>query len=195
MEGKRELPKRIYLLGYQGKKPADIAKLVAFTNAKLIDIRLDPTSPNPQWRQAAFVKLVGDEYYHLVTLGNKAYRDARIEIVNLSAGVEWLEGYHRENPNRPIVLMCGCKDSSTCHRTVVGDHLKKVGWAVAEVQVRVKPCSQCDASGIAETVGTLNDLVSRGGRQYSGRAARFHQCPTCRGEGRISKGLSLGSSE
>lgn len=125
--------KMIYTTGYTGKKPEDLKSLVKRLGARLIDIRYSPNSRVPQWRQKALLELVGETYYHLPMLGNKAYREGRIEIWNFESGESWLFWHTKDHPEQPIILLCACKDYETCHRKVVADGLRERGYEVEEL--------------------------------------------------------------
>ena len=127
------MSKQVYLTGYTGKKPADLKAMVERMNARLIDIRYSPNSRVPQWRQPALVELLGDAYYHIISFGNVAYKEKRIQIYNFDAGESWLFWHFQDHPEQPVILMCACKDATTCHRTEVGNRLKECGYSVSEL--------------------------------------------------------------
>lgn len=119
----------VYTLGYTGRKPHDIKALVTALDATLIDIRFSPLSRCAYWTKQAFVTLLGDRYQHLKALGNANYKsDGPVHLVDFAAG----EAHIAASP-RPVVLMCGCKDAHTCHRTHVAQLLRNHGYTVEEV--------------------------------------------------------------
>jgi uncharacterized protein (DUF488 family) len=126
--------RKVYTTGYTGKKPEDLKAMVERLGARLLDIRYSANSRVPQWRWSALSDLVGDAYYCLPNLGNRAYKEGRIEIDNLDAGEDWLFWHFKDHPEQPVILLCACKDYATCHRKVVAEELKQRGYAVEEIK-------------------------------------------------------------
>jgi uncharacterized protein (DUF488 family) len=125
---------QIYTLGYTGRQPADLAALVNQLDATLFDIRFSPMSRIPHWRRSALESLLGDRYRWVQALGNRNYKNGgRIELVDYEAGLREIETNLVMN-NRPVILMCACKDYSLCHRSMLAVMLSKVGYKVKEIK-------------------------------------------------------------
>lgn len=128
-----EIKRIVYTTGYTGKKPVDLKALVERLNARLIDIRYSPNSRVPHWRQKALSEFIGDAYYCLPNLGNRAYKEKRIEIDNFDAGENWLFWHFKDNPTQPVILLCACEKYEQCHRREVAERLKACGYDVTEL--------------------------------------------------------------
>lgn len=125
----------LYTLGYSGLAPTDLLRIVELTGATLVDVRLCARSMNPQWRGAAIRTLVGERrYMHIRELGNLNYKieGAEIELAAPEAAVIPMLAALAEGP---AILLCGCADHHTCHRTVAAAWLaERLPDLVGEVQ-------------------------------------------------------------
>lgn len=107
----------IYTTGYYGHQPEALKALAAALDATVVDIRFMPASRVPGWRKQALQKLLGDRYLWLQAFGNIHYNDGQpIQIADMAAGVKALIKQRQRN----YILLCGCRDAHTCHRSVVG---------------------------------------------------------------------------
>jgi uncharacterized protein (DUF488 family) len=110
----------LYSFGYQGRAVDEISRLIQTTGGVLVDVRMVPSSRIATWRQGPLIRRFGGSYLHVGALGNRNYRGGPIELVDALAGMrivmELLE-------RRPVVLMCGCRDAATCHRTVIAQQI------------------------------------------------------------------------
>src|SRR5690349_18034833 len=80
--------KMIYTAGYYGRDIDEFKTTVEGLNATVVDIRLVPQSRfTPQWRQKNLQALFGENYVHIKELGNKGFKEKRIEIADLEAGL------------------------------------------------------------------------------------------------------------
>lgn len=120
----------IYTLGYTGWKIDDVAATLDRLDAVLVDVRMVPRSRNPIWNSTALAKRFGERYIWLRQFGNKNYKGTfeQIEIVDFAAGAHRLLELFPPKPGsivpgKPIILFCGCKDVSQCHRKVLAAHL------------------------------------------------------------------------
>lgn len=113
----------IYTTGYYGHQPEALKALADALDATVVDIRFMPASRVPGWRKQALQKLLGDRYLWVQAFGNIHYNDGQpIQIADMAAGVKALIKQGRRN----YILLCGCRDAHTCHRSVVGEHLRGV---------------------------------------------------------------------
>jgi uncharacterized protein (DUF488 family) len=105
--------------------------MVADLGAVLVDIRFTPYSGHPHFRKAALEDTFGDRYVHLRDLGNRNYKgEGPVELVDYEAGRAALEAL-----DRPALLMCGCKDPTHCHRTVILARLAADGFDTQEYRL------------------------------------------------------------
>jgi uncharacterized protein (DUF488 family) len=123
----------IYTFGYYGKALADFKAKVGQLGAIVIDIRLVPQSQHfPEWRSknlhAVFIK----NYVHLPELGNKGFKEKRIDIADLETGLRMVEGLSLESD---LVLLCACKYYDKCHRKAVAEPLQAQGYGVKELEL------------------------------------------------------------
>lgn len=119
-----------YTAGYSGASLIGLKQTALELDADVFDIRLQPWSRIPDWRKSTLAEQLGNRYRHVGALGNVNYRGGVIQIADLEQGVEAIAA----NP-RPVILLCGCRDPQRCHRTVVGDHLRQLGFQVEEVAI------------------------------------------------------------
>lgn len=129
----------IYLLGYSGLRAQRLLELVESVNGSLIDIRLVARSRVPEWNGGKLYKLFGDRYHHLPALGNVAYKTGGMQIADYAAGLEALRTIQKEREG-PLFLMCACSDATVCHRTHVGELLRRepggCGFEVSELALQ-----------------------------------------------------------
>ena len=136
-QSKRGLMNTVYTLGYSGWTPQAIKTTVDGLGALLVDIRYSARSRRPEWQKEAIRNLWGPDwmqhYVHWVALGNRNYKNGgAIEIAASEIGVTYAQAALQ---HRPIVLMCGCKDVTICHRAVVADLLaERLGVTVVHLE-------------------------------------------------------------
>lgn len=119
--------KKAHHFGYEGQKPEALHQAVTELGALLIDIRYRPFSRNAVWNKKNLQELFGDNYLHLEAWGNINYRGGPIEIADFDKG---LKVVLHELENRPVVLMCVCREFERCHRSVLADKLHRQGVEV-----------------------------------------------------------------
>lgn len=126
---------KVYLFGYAGYTSAQLEKAANALGAVVVDIRFSSRSRNPQWSGLTLWRLFGDErYLHVPQLGNVNYKNGgEIKIFNLDLGVRRMCRFMEERGAAAAILVCGCKDAAGCHRTVVGDALRAMGYEVQEL--------------------------------------------------------------
>lgn len=110
----------IYTIGYAGWRPAHLKETVESRGALLVDVRYSPRSRAPQWTKKALQDLVGpDNYWHCKDLGNENFKSGGdIKLHNPDAAIAALK-----EVQRPLILLCGCKDHRICHRTQAAETL------------------------------------------------------------------------
>lgn len=120
----------IYTIGYAGWTPGGVKTRVEALGAVLLDIRYSPYSKRPEWRGDSLKTLLGRaRYQHMKTLGNRNYRDGPIVFDAPEAAIETVTHLLTR---QPIVLLCGCRDADTCHRSVAADFLSERSGAPIE---------------------------------------------------------------
>ena len=122
------MTQRVYTLGYSGRKPAEILQIAEELDATVFDVRFSPRSRVPHWSRKRLTEFLGDRYRHVRALGNRNYRGGPIELEDFPAGLELIQ-----DSERPVILMCACKDPAICHRSTIADMLRGVGLEVAEL--------------------------------------------------------------
>lgn len=119
----------IYTAGYYGRDIDEFRATAEGLNAMVVDIRLVPQSRfTPQWRQKNLQALFGENYLHIKQLGNKGFKEKRIEIADLEAGLEIIAQIKRD-----MILLCACKHYDNCHRKVIAEALRKLGHETEEL--------------------------------------------------------------
>ncbi len=102
-------------------------------NALIVDTRLSAQSKNETWRKDNLIRVFGENYFHLPEWGNLNYKDLEEPIVinKFDEGLKLLLPYFYSNRN--IVLMCVCKKLETCHRFVLSERLKQMGFLITHL--------------------------------------------------------------
>lgn len=127
------MPPTIFTAGYTGIKIEALEAWLKAHNALMLDIRFSPRSMNPVYSRKQLEARLGlgmgpGQYWPFSGLfGNRDYQTGGMRIADYPAGREILRAI-----TVPAVLMlCGCKDATTCHRTVVANMLRADGFEVA----------------------------------------------------------------
>lgn len=122
------MTKQVYTTGYGGKKTGTILNLAKKYDAIILDIRYSPRSRNPDWSRKRMQERMGERYIHAHEFGNINYRGGPIRIVDYDAGKAIIE-----QSDKPVILVCVCKDAKTCHRTTIAHRLRAEGFEVVEI--------------------------------------------------------------
>jgi hypothetical protein len=108
----------LFTFGYLAGTPADLERWAA-EGALILDIRINPTSRNPLWRQPALQRRLGEAYRWCPELGNPNYRSGGAPaLADEAAGMAVLERLVEE---QPVVLLCACRDWHVCHRRLAAE--------------------------------------------------------------------------
>lgn len=111
--------KQLYTIGYAGLSLEDVAQWVEDNDALLIDTRLRPYSPRPDWQKVAIGRRLGSRYQSVTALGNVNYKNGGpIQLQDEEAGIKVIMDALAE---RPVVLLCACKEVDECHRKVIAE--------------------------------------------------------------------------
>lgn len=119
----------IYTTGYTDKNIADLPNLLENLDAVLVDIRFSPYSKNLVWTKDYLSLLLKRRYQHIPQLGNRAYKEGKIQIQNIELGIRLIT-----NLEYNAVLLCACKNLDQCHRFTIMNELLKRGFEVKEIE-------------------------------------------------------------
>jgi uncharacterized protein (DUF488 family) len=112
----------LYTLGYSGWTPEAIQAEAQARNAVVCDIRYSPASRHPQWRKHQLSQLLGARYQHVQALGNRNYKSGGpIALADYDAGKQVTAAILATGQS--VILMCACKDLTTCHRLTAVERL------------------------------------------------------------------------
>ena len=96
-------------------------------DAIVFDVRFSPFSRNPEWSGKRLSALLGRRYRHVKALGNANYKNGGdIELVDFAGGLAMIDA----SP-KPVMLMCVCSKWHSCHRTVIAEKLRALGFNIA----------------------------------------------------------------
>jgi uncharacterized protein (DUF488 family) len=118
-----------YTTGYTDKNVADLPELLENLDAVLVDIRFSPNSRQIVWTKNYLSLLLKRRYKHIPQLGNRAYKEGKIQIQNLELGIRLITSMDYN-----VVLLCACKNLRECHRFVVMNELQKRGFEAKELE-------------------------------------------------------------
>ncbi len=115
----------IYTAGYgAGWSAAMLAEVLDQHAAMLLDIRLKPWSKTVAWQRPALQARLGtSRYLHVPALGNLNYADGGSIVLQAPAAGIRIVGRYLELQN--VLLLCGCREVTRCHRKVAADLLYK----------------------------------------------------------------------
>lgn len=131
-------PSMIASVGYEGRSAAELVRaLVAAEVGALVDVRENAISRKPGLSKSALAQRClanGIEYLHEPSLGNP--RDNRDDFrAGIATGRSTYEQHLKATgtgalrrvasilKHRTVALLCFEADQSTCHRSIVADHL------------------------------------------------------------------------
>jgi uncharacterized protein (DUF488 family) len=127
----------IYTFGYYGKDFDAFKSQVRHLGAMVIDIRLVPQSRFfPECRKANLEREFGEDYLHVKELGNKGFKENRIEIADMDTGMKIIDDLYFKSTYvgvRNLILICACKSYEKCHRKVVADELRDYAHEMQEL--------------------------------------------------------------
>lgn len=131
-----------YTAGYQGHTPETLLNLAEHLKAGIVDVRMQARSANPHWRYAALTQLFGLRYVHLAPWGNIHYKgEGPITICDFEGGLrclkQWsLSQWGAGRAYTSLILLCQCREAECCHRTVLAQRLRGLGYFVQELDWR-----------------------------------------------------------
>jgi len=119
---------KFYTTGYAGRDINDLKPMLNLLSSVLVDVRFSPTSEIMRWRQIYLKTLLREKYHHLPHLGCRAFREGKAQIQNLDLGIKVLVSF-----NANAILMCECADLKNCHRLIVAEELRSLGFETKEL--------------------------------------------------------------
>lgn len=126
--------KTLYTFGYLSGSIADLERW-AGQGGLILDIRINPTSRNPAFRQGHLRRVLGGAYDWLPELGNPNYRSGGPPaLAEEEAGMASLERITEKHPK--TVLLCACRDWRECHRWLAAEAFQKrhPDWEVVHLE-------------------------------------------------------------
>lgn len=112
----------VFTAGYSGHTVAQLKQAADSLNARVLDIRMARYSRMPAWREEELKKALSWRYVPVPSLGNVNYKTgAPIQIHAPQLGCDIVENLLATNS---LILLCGCRDYSSCHRSVVSQMLR-----------------------------------------------------------------------
>lgn len=119
---------KFYTTGYAGRDINDLKQMLDALDALLVDVRFTPTSDLMRWRQIYLKTLLREKYHHVAQLGSRSFRGGIAQIQNLDLGIKILVSF-----NTNAVLMCECVDLKNCHRLIIAEKLRSLGYETKEL--------------------------------------------------------------
>jgi uncharacterized protein (DUF488 family) len=108
----------LYTYGYLAGALADLERYAA-EGALILDIRINPTSRNPLYRQGHLKRVLGEAYHWCPELGNPNYKSGGPPaLADETAGMAALETLA---DRQPVVMLCACRDWRECHRRLAAE--------------------------------------------------------------------------
>jgi hypothetical protein len=130
-----------YTAGYAGQSLANLARIAAEMGATVLDIRLSANSYSPQWRKAAMQAALGTRYAHVPALGNRNYKTGPpVCLSDPDRGVSFVQTMLAQGP---VILLCGCRSATECHRSTVARLLAAKGIPTRELVWTPRPARLC----------------------------------------------------
>lgn len=131
----------VFLTGYRKILPKEIEVFRVANHALVLDIRFNAHSPHPVYRPGALKVTFGAEnYLAFPEFGNPNYKNGLpIYLKDPRSGFARIQKIGETR--QAVILLCGCVDESTCHRTFAGAFLERLGYTVAEIKVPVTEVS------------------------------------------------------
>ena len=118
----------IYTIGYASWTLEQVAELVTAHDAVLVDVRLNPVSRKPGFNKYRLARALGEGRYMTVqAFGNVNHRTGG--AVALKDPQEGLDAVLPLLAERNVILLCGCKEAATCHRSDVARLIAEVSGA------------------------------------------------------------------
>jgi hypothetical protein len=128
-------------------------KVVEVLGADLIDVRYRAGSRNPAWNKTAMQRFFGPAYWHCRELGNVNYRSGG--PIKLNKPEEVAPRIGEILQSKPVILLCACKETYTCHRHNAAQYLRM------ELGAKVSHLSAFEVADIASNSSRQLDLFQQ----------------------------------
>jgi len=115
----------LYTIGYQSSTVDDLVRYIIKLDAILVDIRFKPYSRQREFNRDALKRRIGDYYWHVPELGNANYRGGPMWINDYETGKQRVAAALKNDPPKPVILMCMCGNLKQCHRLPVAERLAR----------------------------------------------------------------------
>jgi uncharacterized protein (DUF488 family) len=120
----------LYTLGYARWSIEEVEHQMDELDALLIDVRQSPHTSKPGFSKPELASRFGTEYVHVPGFGNVNYKEGPIKLAAPDEGLRLL----RRNDG-PFVLLCGCRDAETCHRSQVAQVIQdEMGGSITHLR-------------------------------------------------------------
>jgi hypothetical protein len=125
---------RFLTAGYAGHSPAEVDRASKELRAVVIDIRHTPHSRDKRWEMNALSDLLRIRYKHVPAWGNPNHHTGReCRIADYVSGFADMRTAMLLCRCDNAILLCGCRDASICHRTLLAQKLSGAGHEVSEM--------------------------------------------------------------
>jgi hypothetical protein len=108
----------LYTLGYARWSIEEVQSCVEALDATLVDVRYRPHTSKPGFDRESLRSRFGPQYQHLPAFGNVNYQEGPVELADPEACLRAVQRL-----SAPLILLCGCKAPSACHRTDVAERI------------------------------------------------------------------------
>ena len=112
------------MIGYKGRSRSELIDRLRDSEVEqVVDIRFKP-SGRAEFRQERLrpaLEAEGIAYHWVQGFGNRNFRGGETDLVNPEKGVEVVAPLIRESQ---VALLCVCRYTEDCHRSVVSELLK-----------------------------------------------------------------------
>ena len=124
---------KLFTYGYGSSQVAKtIDHLKAAGVRHVVDVRYNPTSRDPDYRQKRLRNLLeyaGLTYSHLQELGNVNYKGGPVALSDPRSGIPKLQALIESEEG--VCILCVCRRPEGCHRRTITDTLE--GLASVEI--------------------------------------------------------------
>lgn len=116
----RTMNPRLFTLGYARWTVEEVTACMDRYEATLIDVRHTPYTSKPGFSRDELTDQFGPRYRHIPGFGNVNYENGPIQLVDPENGISAIR-----DVERAVILMCGCKSHTECHRRTVAELLSR----------------------------------------------------------------------
>lgn len=124
----------IYTLGYARWSVDEVGHTLETLDAALVDVRYNPSTSKPGFSRNELQARFPDRYLHVAAFGNVNYKGGPIQLADPERGLQRVEALN----DRPV-LMCGCRDPKSCHRSVVAERIAEEGEPIKHLRAPSEP--------------------------------------------------------